>query len=168
MLPETERLVLREFEPADAVFLQELMNTPGWLAFIGDRGIKTPEDAGNYITDRLQPSYGKYGFGLYLVALREGNTPVGMCGLVKRDMLEETDIGFAFLPQYAGKGYAHEAALAVLRYAALELGLQKIVAITVPDNTRSIHLLEKLGLVFREMVGEKQELMLFASELNIC
>lgn len=143
----TERLILRQAVPTDAAFFYELMNDPDWIRFIGDRGIKTLEDAANYVKERLQASYEKHGFGLYLTQLKDG-TPIGICGLIQRDFLEDTDIGFGFLPNYRGQGYAHEAAVATMKYAKEVLKIDRVVAFTSVDNDRSGHLLEKIGLRF--------------------
>lgn len=164
---ETDRLILCHLSTDDAPFIFELLNTPGWLQFIGDRGIKTLEDASNYALNGPIKSYEKFGFGLYLTKLKDDNTPIGICGLIKRDTLEDVDIGFAFLPEHSGKGYAFEAATATLNYARKNLGLQRIVAITDEDNVNSIRLLEKTGLVFEkkiQMPGEEKELLLFATK----
>jgi [ribosomal protein S5]-alanine N-acetyltransferase len=161
---ETDQLVLAELSIPDAPFILELVNSPGWLQFIGDRGIKNITDAENYIINGPMASYRKFGHGLYLVTLKENAARVGMCGILKRDTLEHEDIGFALLPQYAGKGYAFEAAAAVLQYAKEILGLKKIVAITLSANHRSVKLLTKLGLVFEKNIifpPNEEELMLF-------
>ena len=162
-LPETDRLVLNNLHITDAPFILELVNTPGWLKYIGDRRIKNIRDAENYITNGPMASYAKNGFGLYLITLKETIASIGICGIIKRDTLEHEDIGFALLPQYAGKGYAFEAASAVLEYARSALGLKKIVAITLEANYKSVNLLTKLGLVFQKMIvsPDKEELMLF-------
>lgn len=149
---ETDRLTLREFVLDDAAFLLALVNSPGWLKFIGDRGVRTLEDAKKYITERLVSSYRSFGFGFYVVTRKDEDVPMGMCGLVKRDTLDDVDIGFAFLPEYFGKGYAHEAASAVLKYGVSKFGLKRIVAITNLDNTSSIKLLEKIGLKFDKTI----------------
>jgi RimJ/RimL family protein N-acetyltransferase len=142
---ETERLTLREFAPGDSAFILELLNDPGWKRFIGDRGIRTLEDARGYIERGPMAMYARLGFGLYRVALKEGDVPIGMCGLIKRDTLEHVDLGFAFLPAYRGHGYAYESALAMRDYGAQELQLERIVAITSPDNDSSGKLLLRLG-----------------------
>ncbi len=162
---ETERLILREFTTDDSAFLLELLNTPTWLQFIGDRGVRTPEQARTYIEEKLIHSYKTAGFGFYLTALKNNNIPIGMCGLVKRDTLEDVDIGFAFLPQHVGNGYAYEAAAATLIYAKQQLGLTRIVAITNVDNSSSIKLLNKIGLQFEKKVTltPDEELLLFAN-----
>ena len=164
-LPETDRLVINNLHITDAPFILELVNTPGWLQYIGDRGIKNIRDAENYITNGPMASYAKNGFGLYLVTLKSTATSIGICGIIKRDTLEHEDIGFALLPQYTGKGYAFEAAYAVLQYAREKLGLKKIAAITLEANYKSVNLLIKLGFVFERMISspDKEALMLFGS-----
>jgi len=149
---ETDRLILRWVALEDAEFILGLLNEPSWLQFIGDKGVRTLEDARAYILKGPVDMYARLGFGLYLVELKEEGFSIGMCGLIKRDTLEDVDIGFAFLPAYWGKGYAYEAAAAVLAYGEKVLGLNRIVAITSPDNDRSAKLLEKLGLQFEKML----------------
>lgn len=164
---ETDRLVLREFSHEDAPFVLKLLNTPGWLEFIGDRGIRTLDDAKNYIETKLIYSYRTNGFGLYLIVTKEGKNSVGMCGLVKRDGLEDIDIGFALSPEFSGNGYAYEAALATLDYAKNSLRLKSIVAITTQKNKSSIKLLEKLKFQFDKMVtipNDTEELLLFTRD----
>ena len=161
---ETNRLILAEQTEEDAAFILELMNSPGWLKYIGDRGVKTVEDAEKYIANGAMKSYSQNGFGLYLTRLKNENIPVGICGLIKRPGLAQVDIGFAFLPQYAGKGYGFESASAVMKHAKEVLGLTVIVAITTKDNIPSVKLLEKIGFGFKEMVtlpGDNEELILF-------
>jgi [ribosomal protein S5]-alanine N-acetyltransferase len=163
---ETDRLIITTLTTADAPFILELVNSPGWLQFIGDRGIKNITDAENYIINGPMASYEKYGHGLYLVTLKDTAAPIGICGIIKRDTLENADIGFAILPQYAGKGYTFEAASPVLQYAKEILGLKKIVAITLRANHRSVNLLTKLGLVFEKNISfppNEEELMLFTT-----
>lgn len=161
---ETDRLIIRWLTVEDAAFIHELVNDPSWLRFIGDRGVKTLEDARNYILKGPVEMYGRLGFGLYLVELKDEGVPIGTCGLIKRDSLKDVDIGFAFLPSFRGNGYAHEAASAVLAYGKNTLGLKRIVAIVSPGNERSIKLLEKLGFKFEQRVqlSERDELKLFA------
>ena len=147
---ETDRLILRWVSLEDAEFILGLLNEPSWLRFIGDKGVRTIEDARAYILKGPVDMYSRLGFGLYLVELKEPALPIGMCGLIKRETLEDVDIGFAFLPPYWGKGFAYEAAAAVMTYGEKVLGLNRIVAITSLDNDRSAKLLEKLGLRFEE------------------
>ena len=149
---ETDRLLLRQLTIDDAEFILELLNEPSFLHFIGDKGVRTLEDAREYILQGPIASYERHGFGLYLTALKEGAMPIGMCGLLKRESLADVDIGFAFLPRFWSKGYALESALAVKAYGLDILGLKRIVAITNPDNEASIRLLEKLGLKYERLV----------------
>lgn len=161
---ETERLILRKFTTGDAPFVLTLLNTPDWIQFIGDRGVKTLEDAEQYILNKFISSYETLGFGLYLMELKDEGTSIGTCGLIKRDVLEDVDIGFAMLPVYAGKGYAYEAATAIMDFAKETLKLPRLVAITLQQNSNSIRLLEKLGMSYNRMIRipmEAEELKLF-------
>jgi RimJ/RimL family protein N-acetyltransferase len=162
---ETDRLSLRRLTADDAAFILELVNDPDWLQFIGDRGVHTLADARDYILNGPVAMYQRVGFGLFLVELKQHATPIGICGLIERPGLADIDIGFAFLPAFRAHGYAYESASAMLKYAQGTLGLRRVVAITAPDNQRSIRLLTKLGLSFEDMLrlGEDQpEVMLFA------
>jgi len=163
---ETERLTLRRLSTDDAEFILELLTDPAFLEYVGDKGVRTVADARDYILSGPIASYQQFGFGLYLVMLKGDGSPIGMCGLLKRESLPDVDIGFAFLPRYRSRGYAYEAAAAVLAYARAQLGLGRIVAITVPNNVGSIRILEKIGLRFERMVRlseDAEELQLFAS-----
>jgi RimJ/RimL family protein N-acetyltransferase len=167
-LIETDRLILRELSTDDAEFILDLLNQPSFIRHIGDRGVRTLEDANQYILKGAVASYKRYGFGLYLTLLKDSGVPIGICGLVKRDSLKDADIGFAFLPQYWSKGYAFESASAVLAYARNVLGLKRILGITSPDNQGSIRVLEKIGLKFEQMVKLSEddvELKLFESDI---
>jgi RimJ/RimL family protein N-acetyltransferase len=164
---ETERLILQEFITDDALFILKLVNCPTWLQFIGDRNVKTKEEAANYILNWAMHSYKKHGFGSYLVRLKIMEEPIGACGLFKREGLQDIDLGFALLPQYTGFGYALEAASAVLAYAKETLKLNRIVAITTGNNTNSINLLQKLNMHFEKLIklpNEEKEFMLFATK----
>lgn len=143
---ETERLLLREFTWDDTAFIIELVNSPGWLKFIGDRNIKTEEQAQAYLDNGPLKSYREHGFGLWMVEKKDDKSKMGMCGLLKRDTLEHPDLGFAFLPEFTGKGYAFEIANATMTYACNTLKLPIIAAIVVPENAKSINLLEKIGM----------------------
>ncbi|MBU7314609.1 GNAT family N-acetyltransferase [Paenibacillus oleatilyticus] len=145
---ETDRLILRHQTIEDAAFILELMNDPSWIRYIGDKGVRTLDDARSFITKVPLDMYARLGFGFYLTELKDGGTPIGICGFAKRDFLEDVDVGYAFLPQFRGKGYAFEAASAAMAYAESELGLKRIVAITTKDNHASAKLLEKLGMHF--------------------
>ena len=149
---ETERLILREMNLDDDEFIFELVNGPAFIRNIGDKGVRTLEDARDYILTGPVASYAKLGFGLYAVELAETSAPIGICGLLKRDALEDVDIGFAFLEQFWGMGFAYEAAAAVMEYGRNVLGITRIVAITSPDNEGSIRVLGKLGLRFDKMI----------------
>ena len=149
---ETDRLALCRLTTDDAAFILRLLNDADFLQYIGDRGVKTLNDARKYILNGPVDNYERFGFGLYLVKLRDGDIPLGICGLLKRDTLKDIDVGFAFLPEFRRKGYAHESALAILDQAKTDFGLNRIVAVVSPDNHRSIKILEKLGLTYRQMV----------------
>lgn len=149
---ETERLALRHLTADDAHFIRELLSEPSWLEFIGDRRVRSVDEARAYLAKGPIAMYQRCGFGLWLVELKETAQPMGMCGLVRRDTLEDVDIGFAFLPRFWGKGYAEESARAVLAYGREVLKLSRIVAITSPGNARSIRLLGKIGLRFERTV----------------
>jgi len=162
---QTERLVLRQLDLNDAAFVLELLNEPAFLRFIGDKGVKTLDGARDYMLKGPIDSYGRYGFGLYAACLLDG-TPIGICGLVKRDGLADVDVGFAFLSRHCAKGYAVESASAVLIHARQVLRLPRIVAITSPENWGSIAVLEKIGLRFEGMIRLAEhgpELKLFGS-----
>ncbi|WP_440133836.1 GNAT family N-acetyltransferase [Chitinophaga sancti] len=164
LICETERLILRKFTLDDAPFIMTLLNSPTWIEFLGDRNIRTEEDAQLYLSNGPLASYAMRGFGLYLVALKDTNIPIGMSGLIKRDGLEHVDVGFALLPAYTGQGYAYEAAKAVLDYGYKTLHLPRIVAIARADNKHSVALLGKLGMKFSDnvmLVGIDQPMCLF-------
>ena len=166
---ETERLFLRGFDVADAEFILALLNEPSFLRYIGDKKVRTVEDAAQYILNGPVASYERYGFGLCLVELKETHTPIGMCGLLKREELPDPDIGFAFLPDFLNKGFAFEAAAAVLKDARERLKLERVLAITNQDNEASIRLLQKLGLQIEraiKMSTDSAELFLLATDLH--
>ncbi len=165
---ETERLLIRQLTFDDADFIIELLNDPSFIQNIGDRKVRTVEDAQAYVLNGPVASYAKNGFGLSLVILKATGESIGMCGLIKRDALEDVDIGYAYLPRYWSKGYAIEVALAMKTYAKETVQLKRLVAIVDPANTGSIRVLEKLGMKFEKMVRLSQddiELKLFACEL---
>jgi RimJ/RimL family protein N-acetyltransferase len=165
---ETERLVLRRFTLDDAAFILRLVNEPAWLRYIGDKHVHDLEAARNYIRTGPLHMYEHQGFGMYVVELKEGGVAVGSCGLLKRDILPEPDIGYAFLPEYWGRGYALEAASAVLRHGHREHRLPRILAITSPDNERSIKVLRSCGMHFKRMIemAEQDAVKLFALEFE--
>lgn len=161
---ETERLVIRELDSAvDAETIFELLNTPKFLRYIGDRGVRSVEEARDFIENRYRQSYRDHGYGLYAVELKDG-TAIGMCGFVRRDTLPGPDIGFAFLPEFEGQGYGFESAAAMMEYGREVLGFGEVLAITSLDNHASGHLLEKLGFRFVEEISSGDEkLRLYAS-----
>lgn len=160
---ETARLVVRELSPDDAPFVIELTNDPAFLEYIGDKGIRTLDDARAYVGTALD-SYNRYGYGLFLVQLKDG-TPIGTCGILRKEWLDAPDIGYAFLPAFRGRGYALEAAAGVHAHARDAWSLERIVAVVAPGNAASIRLLEKLGLRFERTVVDPrtgEHLALFA------
>ena len=164
---DTDRLLLRRFNVDDAPFILTLLNEPSFLRYIGDKKVRNLEDARQYILNGPVASYERNGFGLYLVELRESYTPIGMCGFLKREELPDPDIGFAFLPEFWSKGFAFEAAAAVLEDARERLNLQRILAITSLDNEASIKLLERLGFRFERFIklsADGEQVKLFARD----
>lgn len=163
---ETGRLVLRQFTTDDAEFVLKLVNDPAWLEHIGDRGVRTLADARVYLNKGPLDSYARNGFGFNLVELKSTGEPIGACGLIKRETLTDVDLGFAFLPQFRGMGYAEEAARATLENAQQILGFERIVAVVSPANTRSIALLQKLGFTYERSLcltpDDPEEISLFA------
>lgn len=154
---ETERLILSEFSLDDAPFILEMLNDPGWLKFIGDRGVKSLEDAQDYIANKLQKGFKEQGFGMLLVKLKGSETSIGTCGLLKREYLDDMDIGFAFLPAFRGKGYAFEAATAVIEDGKERLRINRFLAFTDAKNDASISLITKLGLEFERLMTDFPE-----------
>ena len=164
----TARLALRRLTEDDAPFVAELVNDPDWLRFIGDRGVRTLEDARGYIRNGPLAMYAREGFGLLAVVLRGSGEPVGLCGLIRREGLPDVDLGFAFLPRHRGRGYARESAIAMLDHARDVTKLARVVAIASPDNDRSIRLLRELGFRDEGMVaipGDDATLCYFVREL---
>ena len=160
----TERLELNKFTDSDDVFIYRLLNTPGWLKFIGSRNINNSQDALDYIRNKVAVSYTKNGFGFYKITVSNSGKDIGMCGLIKRDGLEDPDLGFALLPEFGKKGYAREAAAAVLEYSRDTLKIKRVAAITSKNNTASIKLLETLGMTYRKNItlpGDSEELFYF-------
>jgi RimJ/RimL family protein N-acetyltransferase len=163
---ETERLILRELTEEDAPFMLALLNSRGFIEGIADRGVRTVEEAAGYTRDRVMASYAEHGFGMWGVVPKGEAEPVGLAGLVKRDVLEHVDIGYAFLEHVWGRGYAQEAAAAVLKHAREALGLETIVAITNLDNAASQRVLEKIGLRYvdqRDLPGWNQPSAYFST-----
>ncbi len=165
---ETERLFIRQLTIDDANFIFELLNDPSFIQYIGDRNIRSVEDAQAYVLNGPVASYAQNGFGLSLVILRATGESIGMCGLIKRNELEDVDIGYAYLPRYWFKGYAVEAALAMKSYAKETVRLKRLVAIVNPTNTSSIRVLEKIGMKFESMFKRPEsviDLKLFSCDL---
>jgi ribosomal-protein-alanine N-acetyltransferase len=153
----TARLTLRDLGDQDAAFILRLLNEPSFIRNIGDRGVRTLEDARGYIARGPVASYARHGFGLYLVERRQDGQPIGICGLLRRDELTDPDLGFAFLPEYWSQGYARESATAIQRHASEVLGLPRLLAITNPRNGGSIRLLGKLGFTFDRLMRLKED-----------
>lgn len=165
---ESDRLILRRLTPEDAAFIVELLNQPSFLRYIGDKGVRNPQEAIRYLETGPLASYERFGFGLYRVELKETGTVIGMCGLLKRESLPDADIGFAFLPEHWSAGYAVEAANAVMTHGK-SLGLGRIVAITSPDNEASIKLLGKIGMKFEgtiKLADDQPEVRLFGKTFS--
>jgi RimJ/RimL family protein N-acetyltransferase len=165
---ETERLRLRWLCDRDAPFVLELLNDPDFRRFIGDKGARSLDDARAYIEKGPVVSYATHGFGLYLVESRAEATPMGICGLIRREQFTDVDVGFAFLPAFRSRGIAFEAALGTLEHAARDLGLGRIIAMVSPDNAASIRLIERLGLRYegsREFEPGKPVVALYGREL---
>jgi ribosomal-protein-alanine N-acetyltransferase len=163
----TQRLRIRPIEIGDAAFLLRLLNDPAFIRNIADRNVRTLDDAVRYMEAGPIASYAKNGFGLWLVTLADSGEPAGICGLLRRDVLPDVDIGYAFLPEFTGRGYAFESARAVLEFGRNTLGFRRIVAVVDQDNAPSIRLLEKLG--FRRestvrLAPNDKELLLFADD----
>ncbi len=164
---ETDRLVLRYFHADDVEFVVRLLNEPSFIEHIGDKGVRTAEEANQYLLDGPLDSYERFGYGLNMMELKETGEPIGMCGLVRRENLDDADIGYAFLEKHWSKGYARESAEAVLNHARETFGLGRIVAIVTPENHSSIKLLEKIGLKFQRairMSDDDVELKFFVSD----
>jgi len=165
---ETDRLILRWLSAGDAAFILELVNDADWLRYIGDKGVRNLDDARGYIDKGPIDMYRRLGFGLYRVELKTDGTPIGICGLIKRETLDDVDIGFAFLPQFRSQGYGSEAARETLEHGRDVFGLKRVVAITSADNEASGRLLEKIGLRFESMYapGNEAPLRFFAWTLD--
>jgi RimJ/RimL family protein N-acetyltransferase len=164
----TNRLLLRKLTFDDAPFVFDLVNDPLWIRFIGDRGVRTLDDARGYIEQGPMTMYAREGFGLYLVELQVSHSPIGLCGLIRRAGLQDVDIGYAFAEPFRGQGYAYEAAAAVIRSAKDVTKLTRVVAIVSPDNVASIKLLEKLGMHFEHTVrlpDDEDDVKLYALAL---
>jgi len=142
---DTHRLTIRPFTLEDAPFIVRLLNEPSFIEFIGDKGVRTVEQAETYLQQGPLASYEEHAHGLCMVQDRVTGEPMGMCGLIRRDTLPEVDLGYAFVPEFRGRGLAREAALACLAHGRAELGLGGVLAIVAPGNAASIRLLTALG-----------------------
>ena len=161
---ETGRLTLRKMDVGDADFICVLLNTPGWLKYIGDRGVRSKEDAEKYIQGRIVQPYTENGFEMYAMELKDNNLVIGTCGLIKRPGLDKVDIGFAILPLFENKGYIFEAASRVMQFAESILKLPSIAAITTADNQGSINIIKKLGFQYSKIITlseDDENLLLF-------
>ena len=152
IIAETPRLRLRLPAQEDTGFILELLTDPAFRANVGDRGVHDLPSAARYIEQGPGASYAQFGFCMYLVEHKGTDQALGLCGLLRRDSHPDVEIGFAMLPRGRGQGYASEAAAAALRLGVEQFGLQRIVAITAPDNRASIRILERLGFKFERMV----------------
>ena len=166
-LIHTDNLNIRPFTIADAPFVFELLNTPAWKEFIGDRNINTIDDAVNYIRNGPLLSYKINGYGPWLVTLNSTQQPIGMCGLFKRDYLDNPDIGFAFLPAFEGRGLAYESTMAILTYITTAYSVKKLYATTTVHNLRSQHLLQRCGFKPAGTVTAPDAGPLLLFELNL-
>ncbi len=161
---ETERLIIQPTSTGDAEFILKLLNSPKYIQFVGDKKLKSTEDAENYIEERMITQLERLGYSSYTVLRKSDNTKIGCVGLYDREGIEGIDIGYSFLPEFEGKGYAFEAAVELKRAAKEEFNLKKLNAITVQENKGSRKLLEKLGFEFKEIIhipNDPNELMLF-------
>ena len=164
---ETERLFLRPTNTEDAEFLLELLNSPKWLKNIGDRNVRSYQDAINYIETKIKSQQARLGFSNYTVIRKSDQAKIGTCGLYDREGLEGVDIGFAFLPAYEKMGYAYESASKMMEMGIQHFGLKSISAITIKENTDSQKLIEKLGLKFKKHIrlpNDNEELLLYTAE----
>ena len=169
LLLETERLSLRWLTLDDADLLLAVWNDPAFVRHVGDRGIRTIEETRSAMQEGAFHLYETYGYGPYRIALKDTDVAVGLCGLFRRDNLEIADIGYAVLPEHCGKGYAHEASMAVIDYARDVLGMQQLCSIVSPNNDASVHLIRKLGLRFERMhrlPDEEEDVCLYRLQLQ--
>lgn len=163
---QSNRLSLRRLELTDAEFIFGLVNQPSWLRFIGDKNVRSLDDARNYLRTGPLDMYQRFGFGMFMVERKEDGVAIGTCGLLKRDVLPEPDLGYAFLPEHWGQGYALEAANAVIEYGHYAHELTRILAIVAPANERSIRVLERCGMKFERLLtlNENDPVKLFARD----
>lgn len=157
----TQRLVLRRINPGDARFICRLLNDPSWIENIGERGVRTEDQAATYIREKMLVMYETHGFGLYVMETRDDGRAIGLCGLVRRESLPSPDLGFALLPEFRGRGFACEASRAIMAYARAVLHLPRLLAITTPGNVKSRQLLERLGFRCQRLAAESDEVWLY-------
>ena len=165
---KSDRLIFEQPSPEHASFIFRLLNDPDWIKYVGDRNIKTNQDAITFIEERLLALFREWGFGLWIVRQTSDKTPLGICGLVKRESLPDPDLGFAFLPEYRRQGFAREASTAVIDFASREKNLKRLLAITVSYNKPSKNLLTDLGFIFQkniELSDDDEQLELYATDL---
>jgi RimJ/RimL family protein N-acetyltransferase len=168
LICETARLRLREFTEADAAYIVQQLNEPSFIRNIADRGVRTLDDAKLFLRDRLIASYREHGHGMWAVELKTDQTVIGMCGILRREGLDEADVGYAFLPAHWSRGYAAEAAVAAIQWAKQHLNKTHLLAIVNNDNKGSIALLDKLGFVYQRMIAlypNEPEIRLYRLEL---
>ncbi|MDQ1098159.1 MULTISPECIES: GNAT family N-acetyltransferase [Chryseobacterium] len=164
---ETERLIIQPVSLDDAAFILELHNSPNFIRYIGDRGLRSIHDAEQYINKRFIPQFERSGFGNYVITEKYGGKKVGAVGIFEREGLDVADIGFSFLGEFEGRGYGFEAATKVKSVGMVDFGLTKLSAITTKDNFASQKLIGKLGLKFKKYVtipNDDEELMYFETE----
>ena len=164
---KTKRLILKPTSEEDAEFIFELLNTPKWLKYIGDRNIKSIENAKSYIKTKMLPQLKRLGYSNYTLLRKSDNRKIGTCGLYDREGLDGIDIGFAFLPEYEKKGYAFESAKKLINIAFNQFGINEINAITTEDNISSQKLLVKLGFKLdgtTKLPNNNEELLLFKTK----
>ncbi len=163
---KTKRLRIEKVQLEDVSFIFDLVNSKGWLKYIGDRNVRTNEDAAQYIQTNMIDNYKKQGFGFFKMVLSETNQAIGICGFAKRDYLEHADIGFGLLPEFEGKGYAYEASISMLNYGEKHWQINPVYAITSLENERSQRLLQKLGLHKKGIISPdgEEKLCLFSTE----
>lgn len=166
---ETARLLIRPTSETDAAFIFQLVNTPKWIKYIGDRNIKSVKNARDYIKQKMTPQLERLGYSNYTLIRKTDNQKIGTCGLYDREGIEGIDIGFAFLPEYEKKGYAFEASAKIKEVAYNQFGIEVLRAITTKGNISSQKLLEKLGFKFTKLItipNDKEELLLYELEKN--
>ncbi|CAV26369.1 GNAT family N-acetyltransferase [Vibrio atlanticus] len=166
---ETARLRLRMITPQDAAFIQRLYSSEDFLRYVGDKEITDAGKAVEYIENNILKMHQEKDVCLLVVEIKDSSTPIGVCGLIKRDTLESHDIGYGFVPEVYGQGFGLEAAQVIIEQAKHNADIDHLVAITTSDNIRSIALLTKLGFVFErveEAINESVNLNLYGLSLG--